>query len=145
MYRMPQSKIVWPLFLKKFVVGSQFFNLTLALSFDHNSCISNLNKQCKNILNIYTSRSFQQYVGGPIWCLFTFPTKVVNILISTHVQLPKWVHLGVIGLHPLHSPPLWKCVSLNFQFLLLYPLQGWRIYRYFGHVYFAVNFFFKKE
>ncbi len=32
--------------LRGFVVGSQIFNLTFALSFDHNSCISCLNEQC---------------------------------------------------------------------------------------------------
>jgi hypothetical protein len=45
-------------------------------------------------------------MGAPIWCLFTFSTKVLNICNSyTNVILEVGVHLGVIGLHPLHSPP----------------------------------------
>jgi hypothetical protein len=56
---------------------------------------------------------FQWYLGGPIWCLFTFPTKVLNIWDSPmSVILKMGVHLGFIGLHPLHSPPfVKKCVS----------------------------------
>ncbi len=47
--------------LKGFVVGSQNFNLTPTLSFDHSSCISRLNEQCKGISSIYNSRTFQWY------------------------------------------------------------------------------------
>jgi hypothetical protein len=36
--------------LKRFVVESQIPNLTFDLCFDHNSCISSLNEQCKGIL-----------------------------------------------------------------------------------------------
>ncbi len=38
--------------LRGFVIGSQVSNLTLDLSFDHNSCISNLSGQCEGTLNI---------------------------------------------------------------------------------------------
>jgi hypothetical protein len=41
-----------------FVVGSQIGNLTLDPSFDHNSCISGVNGQCKGTLGIYTLKSF---------------------------------------------------------------------------------------
>ncbi len=43
---------------KGFVVGSQIPNLTLAFSFDHNSCKSGLNEQCEGTLSIYFSRPF---------------------------------------------------------------------------------------
>jgi hypothetical protein len=76
----------------------------MAPSFDHNSCKSSLNEQCKGILSIYASRPF-----GPIWCLFAFPTKALNIRnSSTNATLEVGVHLGVIGLHPLHFPPFLK-------------------------------------
>ncbi len=58
--------------LRGFVIRSQIFNLTPALSFDHNSCILGLNEQCKGTLGICTSRPFQWYPGGPIWCFFLF-------------------------------------------------------------------------
>jgi hypothetical protein len=52
---------------------------------------------------------FNGVLGGPIWCLFAFPTKVPNICNSRMNASPKMgVHLGVIGLHPLHSPPFVK-------------------------------------
>jgi len=38
---------------KGFIVGNQIPNLTLAPSFDHNSCKSSLNEQCKVTLSIY--------------------------------------------------------------------------------------------
>jgi hypothetical protein len=40
--------------LRGFVVKSQVPNLIPNPSFDHNSCISGLNKQCKGTLSIYT-------------------------------------------------------------------------------------------
>jgi hypothetical protein len=99
--------------LRGFLVENQILNLVLDPSFDHNSCILGLNEQCKGTLGIYTSKPFQWYIGGPIWCLFTFPTKVLNIQDSHTSAIPKMgVPLGVIGLHPLHSPPfVKKCVS----------------------------------
>ncbi len=43
------------------------------------------------------------FTNFPIWCLFTFPTKVLNIHNSCTNAIPKvGVHLGVIKLHPLH-------------------------------------------
>jgi len=50
-----------------------------ASSFDHKSCISCINEQYEGNLGIYISKPFQWYLGGPIWCLFTFPTKALNI------------------------------------------------------------------
>ncbi len=43
------------------VVESQIANLTLGLSFDHNLCCRCPNGSCEGILDIYTSRPFQQY------------------------------------------------------------------------------------
>jgi hypothetical protein len=89
-----------------FVVESQISNLTLAPSFDHKLCKSGLNEQCEGTLNIYVSRPFSWYHGGSIWCLFAFSTKALNICNScTSATLKVGVHLGVIGLHPLHYPP----------------------------------------
>jgi hypothetical protein len=65
--------------LRGFVVASQIPNLTLDLSFDHNSCISSLNDQGEGILDICTLRPSQWYLGGPIWCLFVFSTKALSI------------------------------------------------------------------
>jgi hypothetical protein len=93
--------------LRGFVVRSQIPNLTPIPSFDHNSCTSGFNEQCENTLNIYTSIHFQWYLGGPIWCLFSLPTKALNIRNSHTSAIPKvGVHLGVIGLHPLHFPQI---------------------------------------
>ncbi len=92
--------------LKGFVIASQIFNLTPNLSFDHNSCILDLNEQCDSTLGIYTSRPFQWYHRGPIWCLLTFPTKVLNSRDSRMNVIPKvGMHLGVVVFHRLHSPP----------------------------------------
>jgi hypothetical protein len=43
------------------VVGSQTASLTLGPSFDHNLCCRCPNGSCEAILDIYTSRPFQQY------------------------------------------------------------------------------------
>jgi hypothetical protein len=92
--------------LRGFVVGSQILNLTPDLSFDHNSCISSLNEQCKGTFGIYTLRPFQWYLEGPIWCFFSFLIKVLNIRDSHTNATPKMrVHLGIIRLHLLHFPP----------------------------------------
>jgi hypothetical protein len=90
--------------LRGFLIGSQIFNLIPTPSFDHNSCILGLNEQCKGTLGIYTLRNFQWYHKDPIWCLFIFLTKILNIQDSRTNATPKVeVHLWVIGLHPLHS------------------------------------------
>ncbi len=65
--------------LKGFLVGSQIFNLIINFSFDHNSCILHLNEQCEGTLGIYISRSFQCYPRVPIWYLFAFSTKALDI------------------------------------------------------------------
>ncbi len=91
--------------LMGFVVESQIPNFTSNLFFNHNSCILGLNEHCEGTLGIYTSRHFQWYHKGSIWCLFSFSTKALNIQDSHRNATPKvGVHLGIIGLHLLHSP-----------------------------------------
>ncbi len=56
------------------------------------------------------------------WCLFLFPTKVLNIH-NFHMNVtPKMgVHLGVIGIHLLHSPLVVKvCFTPKHT-----PLTSW--------------------
>jgi hypothetical protein len=76
---------------------------------------SGLNEQFEGTLSIYASRPFQWCPRGPIWCFFAFPTKVPNIHNSCTNATPKvGVHLGVIGLHPLHSPAFVRvCLTFN--------------------------------
>jgi len=75
----------------------------------NNSCKSGLNEQCKCIISTYTSKPFLWCFGRPIWHLFAFSTKALNIHNSRTSATPKVeVHLGIIGLHPLHSPPFVK-------------------------------------
>jgi hypothetical protein len=94
------------------VVGNQIHNLIPIPSFDHNSCISYLNEQWEGTWGIHTSRTFQWYPKVPIWCLFTFLTKAMNIHDSRTSATPKvGVHLGVIGFILCTLPHLWKCVS----------------------------------
>ncbi len=56
-YSAPIKPHLTPAF-KGLVVRGQILNLTTTLSFDHNSCKSGLNEQCKGTLSIYTSRPF---------------------------------------------------------------------------------------
>jgi hypothetical protein len=60
---------------------------------------------------------------GPIWCLLAFPTKVLNICNSRMSAIPNVrVHLGVIRLHPLHSPPFVKvCFTRKHTFGFMGP------------------------
>ncbi len=55
MYNMPQLDFIWPLFFKdwwlKILIWFTFF-------FNHDSCQSCLNEQCKGILSIHISRPF---------------------------------------------------------------------------------------
>jgi len=91
-------------YFQGFVVESQIPNLTIALFKNHNSCKSCLNEQCEGTLSICASRPF-----GSNWCLFAFPTKALNIRnFSTNATPKVGMHLGVIGFHPLHSPPFLK-------------------------------------
>ncbi len=110
--------------LKGFMVKSQIPSLTHDLSFDHNLCILGVNEQCGGTLSIYTWRIFQWYLGGPIWCLFAFSTNVQNIWDSRTSATPKvGVHLGVIGLHILHSPPFVRvCFTPKHTFLTSWTL-----------------------
>ncbi len=71
--------------LKGFVVGSEIFNLNLNPSFDYNSCILGLHKQCKGILSNYILKHFQWYFGGPNWCSFALSIKVFE-------YIPAWMH-----------------------------------------------------
>jgi hypothetical protein len=92
--------------LKGFVVKNQFSNLTHGPSFDRNSCILCLNKQCKGPLGIYNLKSFQGYPKGSIWCFLAISTKALNIQNSHTSVTPKvGMHLGVIKFRFLHSPP----------------------------------------
>ncbi len=93
------------------MVGNQIFNLILIFSFNCNSCILGLNKQCKCTLNIYTLKPFQWCLGGPNWCLCALWTKGLNIWDSRTNATPKVkVHLGIIGVHSLAPSP--TCESL---------------------------------
>jgi hypothetical protein len=88
--------------LKGFV-RNQIHNLTSELSFDHNSSILGLNEQCEGTLGIYILKPFQWYHEGPIWWLFIFSTKVLNIWNSRMSAIPKvGMHLGAIGLNLFH-------------------------------------------
>ncbi len=72
-----------------------------------------LNEQCEGTLGIYTSKPFQWYPKSLIWYFFSFWTKALNIRNSHTYATPKvGVHLGIIGLHLLHSPHLKEFVSL---------------------------------
>jgi hypothetical protein len=52
---------------------------------------------------------------------FAFPTKALNIHNSSiNVTFEMGVHLGVIGLHPLHSPPFLKMCFTPKQFSWLH-------------------------
>ncbi len=68
-------------------------------------------------------QEFSKVYGGLIWCFFAFPTKAVNICNSHTSAIPKVVlHLGVIGLHPLHYPPFVRvCFTLKHIFSLMGP------------------------
>jgi hypothetical protein len=69
---------------------------------------------------------FYWYPGSPIWCLFTFPTNVMNIHNShTNVTPKVRLHLRIIGLHPLHSPPfVIVCFTLKHIFNLMGPCNS---------------------
>ncbi len=58
-------------------------------------------------------KTFLMVSWGPIWCLFAFPTKALNIHNPCMNVTPKVeMHLGVIGLHLLHYPPfVWNTLS----------------------------------
>jgi hypothetical protein len=57
-------------------------------------------------------KTFLIVYWGPNLIFFAFPTKVLNIKDSCTRVTPKvGVHLGIIGLHPMHSPPFVKTCS----------------------------------
>ncbi len=106
------------LILRGFVVGSQILNLTANPSFDHNSH-SRFKWTMRGHFNIYISRPFQWYLRGLIWCFVSFSAKALNIQDFRISVIPKvGVYLGVIGLHPLHSPPF-VIVCFTFEHTLL--------------------------
>jgi len=96
--------------LKGFMVKSQISNLIINLFWDHNSCISGLNEQCKGTLGIYIWRNFQWNPMGPVWCLFALSTMVLNTRDSrmNKTNSKMWMHLRVIRLNFLHPPPFVK-------------------------------------
>jgi len=97
---------------KGFVVKNQIPNLTLAPSFDHNSRKSSLNEQWEGTWSIYALGIFQWCPRGPIWCLFSFLTKALNICNPTWVQFPKWeCTWESLGFIPCTLPHFWECVS----------------------------------
>jgi hypothetical protein len=124
MYGMFQLELIWPLLSRGLWSGVKFPIWLLPPSFDHNSCKSNLNEQCEGTLSIYTLRPFQWCPRGPIWCLFAFSTKVLNIRNSCISATSKMgVDLQVIGLYPLHSPPFLKvCFTPKHT-----PLASWAL------------------
>jgi hypothetical protein len=99
------------------VVGNLIPNLTRGPFFYHNSCISSLNEQCKGTLSIYIFKKFQWYHGGPIWCLFDFSTKALNIrdsCTSVNALRNHWVEF-------LHSPPFVRmCFTPKHNILALW-------------------------
>jgi hypothetical protein len=68
-------------------------------------------------------KTFLMLSWGPIWYIFAFPTKAMNICNSHTSVIPKvGMHLGVIGFHPLHSPPFVKvCFALKHIIGLMGP------------------------
>ncbi len=103
-----------PIF-KGFVVGNQIPNLTLAPSFDHNSCKLGLNEQCKGTLSIYASWVSNGILRAQFGVFFPFSTKALNIHNFHTNATPKVeVHLGIIGLHSLHFPSFVRvCFALK--------------------------------
>ncbi len=76
------------------MVGNQIPNLILVSSFDHNSCISNLNEQWEGILGIYIFRTFQWYPKVPIWYLFTSNQGYVHLGLSHECNFESGSALG---------------------------------------------------
>jgi hypothetical protein len=68
-------------------------------------------------------KTFLMVSWGPIWCLFVFPTKVLNICNScTNATCQVGVHLGIIRLQPLHFPPFVRvCFTSKHTFTLMDP------------------------
>jgi hypothetical protein len=103
------------------MVESQILNLTLGLSFGHNSCFKRPNGSCKPILDIYVSIYFQWYkeLFNPIG--FYLCDRYLKIQKSIRTPTPKMgVHLGVWGFIPSHSFALlgaWN-VTLGLPFWL---------------------------
>jgi hypothetical protein len=66
-------------------------------------------------------KTFLMVSWGPNLMFFPFPTKALNICNSHTSATPKMrVHLGVIGVHPLHSPPFVRvCLTLKHIFGLM--------------------------
>jgi hypothetical protein len=118
MYFMPQLEIIWPMFYRDLWLKIKF-PIWFLTFLDHNSCILGLNEQCEGTLGIYTSRPFQWCSGGPIWCLFSFSTKVLNTWDSHTNATPKMrMHLRIVGFHLFHSPPFVR-VCFTFKHIIL--------------------------
>jgi hypothetical protein len=100
------------LVLRGFLVRIQIPNLIPNLFLDHSSCILCLNEQFDGNLSNYTSRPFQWYLGGRIWCFFSFSTKALNIRDFWQSAFPKWECIWE-SLGPIFCiiPHLWERVS----------------------------------
>jgi len=87
---------------------------------------------------------------GLNWCFFTFPTKILKIHNSCMSATPKvGVHLGTIGLHPLHSPSFVKlCFTPNTFFWPHGPLHSTLSrkpnVKVATNLYFILRFFYQK-
>ncbi len=79
-----------------------------------------------NNVRALQASKFQDFSNGvptnPIW-FFALPTKAFNIHnFSTKVASKVGMHLGVIGLHPLHFPPFARvCFTTKHIFNLVDP------------------------
>jgi len=79
-------------------------------------------------LKASTLKNLSNGVIGAHQCLFTFPTKVLNICNFRINVTPKvGVHLGIIGLHPLHSSPFVRVcfMGLYTSHLVTNPMLEW--------------------
>jgi len=76
--------------LKGFIVGNQIPNLIPDPSFDHNSCILNLNEQCEGILSIYTLRFSNGFIKAQFGVFLLFQLRFWTFKTFAQVQFPKW-------------------------------------------------------
>jgi hypothetical protein len=112
------------------VVGSQTGSLTLGPSFDHNLCCKCPNDSCEAILDIYTSRSFQQYKKHLNAKCFDPCNRVLNFWESqrtpkSHFRECEWrPHTSLkVGLRHLSCAS--NCVLANFGLLIKLALGLW--------------------
>jgi hypothetical protein len=110
-YNMPQSKLIWPLFLMdlwprvKFPIWLSPFILIIIMQ-----TMPEWTMQWQWTMQWHFKhlcfKTLLMVSWGLIWCLFDILIKVLNVHNFCMGAIPKvGVHLGVIGLHPLHFPP----------------------------------------